>query len=281
MEAAETYLRAAASRGQDRVVALVRALSSALVYPNAGNVETNEKLWDRYAEEWAVDADWVVAMASSSSSAKLEVLGDEWAPQEDTERVVREWIWPHIGPSSQVAEIGSGGGRIARLTADRVASLSLFDVSKRMLDRARVTLGDSVSYHHVDGDADGDGTRFGSSSREYPEWAREAFDFVICFDVMVHMDVHTMYRTLKRIRGMLKRKGRAFVSTSNLAAPGGWDRFVKQKEATVGGFCFVTPETVATLADRSGFAVVERGEHDESNVYYHRDHLLLLEARAA
>ena len=30
--------------------------------------------------------------------------------------------------------------------------------------------------------------------------------------------------------------GRAFISTANLEAPGGWERFTKQKEYSVGGF---------------------------------------------
>ena len=31
---------------------LVQQLSSALVYTDAGNAETNRRLWDRYAESW-------------------------------------------------------------------------------------------------------------------------------------------------------------------------------------------------------------------------------------
>ena len=48
----------------------------------------------------------------------------------------------------------------------------------------------------------------------------EQFDFIYCFDVMVHMDVHTMYRYFQCLRGMLKAAGKAFVSTANILSPG-------------------------------------------------------------
>lgn len=51
-----------------------------------------------------------------------------------------------------------------------------------------------------------------------------AFDLVVCFDVMVHMDLHTMYRYFRLIRAMLRPSGAAFVSTANLLAPLGWRR---------------------------------------------------------
>ena len=37
---------------QAMVANLVQSLGSALVYPDAGNFETNRKLWDNYAAEW-------------------------------------------------------------------------------------------------------------------------------------------------------------------------------------------------------------------------------------
>lgn len=38
---------------------LVQNLGSALVYPDAGNFDTNRKLWDNYAAEWEPDARFV------------------------------------------------------------------------------------------------------------------------------------------------------------------------------------------------------------------------------
>jgi hypothetical protein len=38
--------------GSALVAGLVQQLSSALVYTDVGNTETNRRLWDRYAESW-------------------------------------------------------------------------------------------------------------------------------------------------------------------------------------------------------------------------------------
>ena len=52
----EEYLREAAGRGHEMVQQMVQKLSGALIYPDAGNVQTNEKLWDVYASEWGAEA---------------------------------------------------------------------------------------------------------------------------------------------------------------------------------------------------------------------------------
>lgn len=43
-------------QGNEMVANLVKSLGSALVYPDAGNLETNRKLWDNYAAEWEPNA---------------------------------------------------------------------------------------------------------------------------------------------------------------------------------------------------------------------------------
>lgn len=42
--------------GNEMVANLVQSLGSALVYPDAGNFDTNRKLWDNYAAEWEPNA---------------------------------------------------------------------------------------------------------------------------------------------------------------------------------------------------------------------------------
>ena len=41
----------------------------------------------------------------------LRVLGDEWAPRDDTIEIIRQFIVPHLTYSMRVAEIGVGGGK--------------------------------------------------------------------------------------------------------------------------------------------------------------------------
>ena len=124
--------------------------------------------------------------------------------------------------------------------------MACFDVSSKMLAAAKARLAGvdgcaKTSFHLIHGDADkSQEGRFGAKPREYPETARRAFDFVYCFDVMVHMDAHAMYRCLKRIEALLADTpdARAFISTSNLNAPDGFARFEKQTKYSVGGFFF-------------------------------------------
>lgn len=283
----EEYLRKQAGKGQEMMQQMVQSLSSALIYPEAGNVATNEKLWDVYAAEWGTEAEWVVGMAASNrdEAVALDAVGDEWAPRAHTARVVEEWILCEVSDETRCCEIGSGGGRVAAVVAPRVKSMACFDVSSKMLAAAKARLAGvdgcaKTSFHLIHGDADkSQEGRFGAKPREYPETARRAFDFVYCFDVMVHMDAHAMYRCLKRIEALLADTpdARAFISTSNLNAPDGFARFEKQTKYSVGGFFFVTPETVRTLASRAGLAVVrELDAPDASNTYYNRDYLAIL-----
>ena len=296
----EAYLRAQAGRGQEMALQMVRSLSSALVYPEAGNVATNEKLWDVYASEWSASGSWVRDMAAGTRAAgPLECVGDEWAPRSHTERVVDEWLGPLLGADVVAAEVGSGGGRIARLVAPRVRRLHCFDVSAKMLAKARQALEPlfpNVDFHHVHGDADRDqeGVFSDAAPLAYRTAHRAAFDVVYCFDVMVHMDLHAAFACLKRLRALLREspRARAFVSTANLLSPNGWARFQKQSRASVGGFVFMSPETARKLFHEAGFDVLRErgagtaaapapspGEGDDRNVYYDRDYLALLKPR--
>jgi len=278
---AESYLRDCAGRGHEMVQQMVQSLSGALIYPEAGNVATNEKLWDVYAAEWAADAPWVAGMAAGNRDEKeaLASVGDEWAPRAHTARVVDEWILSEVTETTRCAEVGSGGGRVASVVAPRVASLACFDVSAKMLAAAKKALAGAAnaSFHHVHGDADPADAGYGTAPRAYPPACAAAYDFVYCFDVMVHLDAHAMYRCFKRIRSLLAPGGRAFVSTANLLAPDGFARFEAQAKYSVGGFFFVTPETSHCLLRNAGLAVVrELAAPDASNTYYNRDYLALL-----
>jgi 2-polyprenyl-3-methyl-5-hydroxy-6-metoxy-1,4-benzoquinol methylase len=277
----EEYLREAAGRGHEMVQAMVQKLSGALIYPDAGNVQTNEKLWDVYASEWGAEAGWVAGMAASNrdEAERLENVGDEWAPAAHTKRVVDEWILSEVSLKTQCCEIGSGGGRIGRMVAPRVAKLQCFDVSAKMLAAAKRALAseENVAFAQIHGDASGADAGFCDKPRHYAPEHKHAYDFVYCFDVMVHMDAHAMFRCLKRIRALLKDDGKAFISTSNLLAPDGFRRFETQEKYSVGGFYFVTPETVRCLVARAGLRVVrDLTVPDASNTYYNRDYLAVL-----
>ncbi len=219
--------------------------------------------------------DWLRTMAAHVGGRTLEHVGDEWSDEASLAQVLEEFVFPFLSPDCAACEIGSGGGRVACRVFDKVATLSCFDVSKEMLRRAKAAL-------------DARGARnakfvflSGGGPREIPPRFNATFDFVYSFDVFVHLDLHTIWPYFQAIQRMLKPGGRAFISTSNILAPLGWQRFAKQTKYSVGGFYFVSPDMVRKMADRAGFDVVQESswETGSANVYYERDFLFVLASR--
>lgn len=258
-------------QGNAMVANLVQSLGSALVYPDAGKIETNRKLWDNYAAEWEPDASWVQKMAQGSKTERLELVGDEWSTRDDVMRVIDDFILPSVTEDSVVGEIGCGGGRVTIEVFGKVRHLTCFDISKNMLARTRDAVGEDLC-------AGGDKVKF-VLLREprLPEKASNSLDFVILYDVLVHVDLHITNKYVREIARVLKPGGRAFLSTANFLSPGGWDRFIAQDKYSVGGFYFMCPDMVRLMLGKAGLTVVREGEHDASNSYYNRDYLVLVE----
>eukprot|EP00929_Paragymnodinium_shiwhaense_P039775 TRINITY_DN20850_c1_g1_i1.p1 TRINITY_DN20850_c1_g1~~TRINITY_DN20850_c1_g1_i1.p1 ORF type:complete len:377 (+),score=91.72 TRINITY_DN20850_c1_g1_i1:60-1133(+) len=252
------------------VMQLLAGLQAAAVYTDTPNHETNRKLWDAYAKDWAPEKDWVKRMAShlpGGGPAELQCVGEEWSDDASLRLVLDDWLLRHTEATSRVAEIGSGGGRIANLVAPEVAELVCFDISSEMLKSAKKFLDASnrtnVKYQLIDGES------------EYPKEHIDAFDFVYCFDVLVHVDLHQMRRTLRNTLRILKPGGRCFVSFANLLAPGGWQRFARQEKYSVGGFYFVSPDIARCLLVKCGFEVLSMSSPCAGNTYLNRDLLVL------
>ncbi len=192
-------------------------------------------------------------------------VGSEWGSQGEVEWVVEEHIDPYITTSSAVAEIGVGGGRLASLVAGKVGTLTCFDISETMLKRARIALRESsnVRFVKLDGGA-------------YPPQFDRCFEFIYAFDVFVHLDLHALWRAIASISRMLVPGGRAFVHTSNLAAPDGWSQFAAQSGYSVSGHYFVSPEIVGILASHAGLEIVRVSSPDPAVTYLNRDFLAIL-----
>lgn len=235
------------------------------------NVAYNRQIWDWYADRWA-DPEFRRRQLAhegrpGDDPSALEVLGEEWGRLEDARQVITEWVLPFVSPEADVAEIGTGGGRIARMVAPHVGRFTAFDLSDRMLTRVRAALADvpaATDFELLDGTG-------------LPAACTDRFDFVYAFDVFVHLDLHTQWRYLQEIHRVLRPGGRALVHTADLTTGPGWERFAAQAWYRVEGFYFMTPQAVRTLACRAGLTVErERSGGDGSNFYYDRDHLALL-----
>merc|ERR1712194_596106 len=92
---------------------------------------------------------------------------------------------------------------------------------------------------------------------------------------MVHMDIHQIFKTLRSARAMLRPGGSIFLSFANLLAPDGWRRFARQRQYTVGGFYFVSPDIARRLLEKAGLEVCKLSSPEPDNTYLNRDLLVL------
>jgi len=129
-----------------------------------------------------------------------------------------------------------------------------------------------------------------SSAPAFPAKYHHSCDFVYCFDVLPHCDLHTISGYFASIRTLLKPcpdthdapsqaatadaaesaapdvpcssparpHPRAFLHVANLCAPLGWSRFSKQSRYTAGGFYFLSPDIVRQLAHQHGYRIIQQ-----------------------
>jgi SAM-dependent methyltransferase len=232
----------------------------------ADNLAYNRFFWDWYSERWE-DEEWRDAYWASLKldRERLEVLGDEWSEPQDVEEILETFIVPYLSPDAEVAEVGPGGGRLARRVAPQVGRLVLIDISPQMLDRCREVLRErkNVEYVLLEG-------------LSLPEELSGRFDFVYAFDVYVHFDMHSLWRHLQGIERLLRPGAHALIHTANLTAPLGWANFASQERYTVEGHFPLTPEAVRTLVSHTRLQIVRESEPTPGNMYLNRDYLAVL-----
>ena len=236
----------------------------------ADNLEYNRFFWDWYSERWE-DEEWRNEFWAGLQldRGRLEVLGDEWSEASHVQEIFDEFIAPFLSPEARVAEVGPGGGRLARGVAPRVGELVLFDISPQMLARCKKVLRDRTNVRYVL-----------LEGLSFPEDLAGRFDFVYAFDVYVHFDMHSLWRHLQGIERLLRPGGRALIHTANLTAPLGWERFASQERYSVEGHFPLTPEAVRTLVSHTGLRMVRESEPRPDNFYLNRDYLAVLERPA-
>jgi SAM-dependent methyltransferase len=238
------------------------------------NVAYNRKLWDWYARTWEDDPAFREQQAdvrprSAEDASRLSGLGGEWGTPRDLQQVLSEFLDPFLDSDSVVGEIGSGGGRVASRLAPKVAELYCFDISRRMLDHARQTLvaHENVKYILLDGPS-------------LPAGLRSHFHLLYAFDVFVHLDLHTIWKYLTEVEAALRPGGHAFLHTTNLTAPGGWESFASQERYRPESHYFISPEIVRTMVSHTGLRFVKESTPEPGNFYLNRDYLFVLQRPA-
>jgi len=232
------------------------------------NFEFNKFYWDTYAALWdkklfSVENNEVKTRKEQEEYIKC--LGDEWGKTSDTKEIIEEYIYPYISRESKVCEIGSGGGRIALNVAPIVKELHCFDISKEMLTLLKKVLSKykNVNYLLL-------------KKPQFPHDLENKFDFVYSFDVFVHLDLHMIWKYLKEINRILKTGGKAFLHTTNLKAPGGWEKFVNQEQYSPRYHYFIVPEIIHTMLSHLKLELIKESKWNEHNFYFNRDYLFVV-----
>jgi SAM-dependent methyltransferase len=235
------------------------------------NFEHNRALWNQYVKTWKKEEIPVQNpdITGAERDSYLKNIGDEWGTLSDVESIVSEYIDPYVTTESKVAEIGVGGGRIATRVAPKSKELWCFDISTEMIRKAKEALRNHANVRFVLMNEPG-----------FPVEMRDEFDFVYAFDVFVHFDLHMMWKYFREIHRVLKDGGRAFLHTSNLNAPAGWDRFASQDNYSVVRHYFISPEIIDILCEHGGFRMVKRSGIDPGSFYRNRDYLFVVEKTA-
>lgn len=221
-----------------------------------------------------------------SPAEYLALLGEEWSDKLSLAQVLEDFFYPNLSEKDCiVAELGSGGGRVASRVVPHVHTLHCYDISKEMLKRAEKAVLESLEENRL--------TRVTKfeflQSPSFPTDLSNFYDFVYAFDVFPHVDLHTQWKYYLEFYRVLKPGGKAIIHTANLEAPEGWNRFAQQDKYTVGGFYFMCPSMVLTLVKRAGLEVVttssqileQKKDSRVHNTYYNRDFLVLVKKPSA
>jgi SAM-dependent methyltransferase len=230
------------------------------------NVAHNRALWNRYAIGWNKETIGLQQNEKNDNDFRCSIrhLGDEWGSPSHVDDILEDFLFPYLIQTAKAIEIGVGGGRIADKVAPRVEALTCCDISSEMLSRAQKDLArhKNISYRLLE-----------QPVLPSPD---DSIDIVYSFDVFVHLDLHTIWRYFKEISRTLKPGGFAFLHTSNLRAPGGWEEFSSQDAYSVIGHYFITPDTIALLSEHSGLEIVKASEPSSNNFYLNRDYLFVV-----
>jgi SAM-dependent methyltransferase len=232
--------------------------------------------WDQYARCWNEDRSFVPiedpSVAEDGRDSYLNVLGDEWGDKRSVDDVVARFILPHVSRTSDVLEVGCGGGRIARRVIEHCRSLVCGDTSPTMLSLTASALQPyaNLTFQLLDG------------RHLVPPFAPHRFDFVYCFDVFVHLHSREIFSYLEEFRKVLRPTGKLMLHYATIETAAGWAHFRKSASAGVaplqfGSFEYMAPSQLNRYYKAHRFRLIEASGEDESNFYLRRDLLHILE----
>ena len=280
---------------------MMEQLDAAVYRHGPSNAAQNAKLWDLYAKEHANKPKWLKDMAAAVGQdiSALPQIGCEWSDEGSLQAVLNDWVAPHLPSQGGVAEIACGGGRIASFIAASLlqapagaAAPPRFvcsDVSAAMLGAAQQAVQTATQQLHAPEAAVQFCHTPSGSGEEWAKCIQSALGgtppaplcLVVCFDAMVHMELHVQRSYIAAIAQQLAPGGMCLLSTADMTSPLGWRRFQAQSRGTVAGFVWSSPDATRHMLQQAGLRIVKEsscaGQQRAltGNLYLDRDYVVL------
>lgn len=181
--------------------------------------------WDRYGRHWDKEN------FAIKDGTEVRHLGDEWTVEADSQEwstyglpieVLKDFpsyleakMLCHLpGQPGEGMEIGPGGGRVTELLLPRATTLHLAEPAASMIAhlKRRFSGESKVRYHHTDG-------------KSLPALPEDSLDFVLSFDVFVHLEPRLIYWYLRQAERLLKPGGVGILHHGTMLSDEGWKQF--------------------------------------------------------
>ena len=202
--------------------------------------------WNGYSEQW-----------TDHYGKRYAHLGDEWCDDGTTERAWEMRLFAHsvepwLSPTSQVLEIGPGGGKWTVRLAPRCGTLTVFDVADQMLARTRTRVNElglgNVSFVLGNG-------------KDLQPIPNASLDVVFSYDVFVHIALEDTVAYVQEIARVLKDGGIAIIHPATSDTRGAWDRIESHNDwyrgggHTLGQYYYFGREAIDRMYSRAGLRV--------------------------
>jgi SAM-dependent methyltransferase len=154
------------------------------------------------AESWTVSATRFTADENKQvwNTHDWSTLGEEWTRNPEwKERIIREFLIPHVPQGATVLEVGPGGGRWTDLLQRRAGKLIVVDVAERALALCRERFSTCSHIEYLLGDG---------RTIDVPD---NSIDVIWSFDVFVHINPPDARAYFREFRRILKPGGHAMI----------------------------------------------------------------------
>lgn len=230
---------------------------------NYSEVSGNEGLayWDALAQDWDPrfrGYEDSSRMGAGVPSDVYEALGEEWGSPVDVDEIIDRYVRPFVDETSSILEIGAGGGRLTRRYANMVQAVVATDIAPNMVARLATVVS---RFSHVKVQLVNPG--------EYASF--KDFDFALAFDVLVHLDPHTVWSTIRDLASAVRPGGHVLLHTAAIESAEGWETFKANGPYRIPAFSYLSTDMVKLFVERSGMSSVLMSSFHSDNFYERRD----------